>query len=80
MGCAPLTSSIEAYKVELQQAGFKIIEAKDVTEDWRAITAERAVNFARDEKAQVAVIGTIMERGERGGVLMKVGVAGRRKL
>lgn len=57
VGCAPLAASLEVYKRELEAAGFKIVKAKDVTEDWRAYTAARVVAFAKDEQKLVPIIG-----------------------
>eukprot|EP00035_Acanthoeca_spectabilis_P020720 m.434320 g.434320 ORF g.434320 m.434320 type:complete len:603 (+) comp17696_c0_seq1:64-1872(+) len=57
VSCTSLVGSVDEYKAQLEAAGFKIREAKDVTVDWRQYTSDRVDNFLRDQHSLEAVMG-----------------------
>jgi cyclopropane fatty-acyl-phospholipid synthase-like methyltransferase len=49
VGCRSLASSFLEYQSELHDAGFKIIKAENMTDDWAKYTKQRVASFSADE-------------------------------
>jgi SAM-dependent methyltransferase len=54
----PSLSGISDYKADLAAAGFRDIDAVDMTEDWARLVATRLVAFESDRARYVRVHGT----------------------